>query len=113
MLTSRQKLVLDYIEQVTHDRGGVAPSYKEIAEALDIASKNTVYRTVNALEERGFIRRLRDRARAIEVIRSSGSVSNPSHQACRVRWFRFDDETQQFVPLETSESPTLPINKRK
>jgi len=97
MLTHRQKRVLDYIEQATHASGGVPPSFKEIAQALDIPSKNSVYQAVNALERRGFIRRLRERARAIEVIRSSGSVSSPLHHAGRVRWFRFDDETKQFV----------------
>jgi SOS-response transcriptional repressor LexA len=103
MLTHRQKRVLDYIEQATHASGGVPPSFKEIAQALDIPSKNSVYQAINALERRGFIRRLHERARAIEIIRRKPIE----------RWFRFDDQTKQFVPMDASESPTVSAKPRK
>ncbi|HVL77747.1 MAG TPA: transcriptional repressor LexA, partial [Sphingomicrobium sp.] len=51
------------------DRGGVSPSFDEMREALDLKSKSGVHRLVSALEERGFIRRLPNRARALEVVR--------------------------------------------
>ena len=56
---------------------GVAPSYEEMKEALDLRSKSGIHRLINALEERGFIRRLPHRARAIEVTKlPSASSSN-------------------------------------
>ena len=68
MLTLKQKELLLYI----HDRlqkVGVPPSFDEMKEALDLKSKSGIHRLITALEERGFIRRLQHRARAIEVIK--------------------------------------------
>lgn len=68
MLTRKQHELLCYI----HDRlaeGGVSPSFEEMKEALDLKSKSGVHRLISALEERGFIRRLPNRARALEVLR--------------------------------------------
>ena len=48
---------------------GYAPSFEEMADALNVASKSNIHRLLDALEERGFIRRLRHRSRAIEVLR--------------------------------------------
>src|SRR5215217_845295 len=66
MLTRKQHELLSYI----HDRlgeTGVSPSFEEMKEALDLKSKSGVHRLISALEERGFIRRLPNRARALEV----------------------------------------------
>jgi SOS-response transcriptional repressor LexA len=52
---------------------GVTPSYQELADAMGLKSKSVVYRMVNCLEERGYVRRLPNKARAIEVIRRPGS----------------------------------------
>jgi repressor LexA len=68
MLTRKQHELLCYI----HDRlaeTGVSPSFEEMKEALDLKSKSGVHRLISALEERGFIRRLANRARALEVLR--------------------------------------------
>ena len=68
MLTAKQHQLLQFI----HDRlgrTGVSPSFDEMREALDLKSKSGVHRLISALEERGFIRRLPNRARALEVVK--------------------------------------------
>ena len=68
MLTKKQNELLIFIHQNVRETG-IAPSYEEMKEALDLRSKSGIHRLINALEERGFIRRLAHRARAIEIIR--------------------------------------------
>ena len=68
MLTRKQHELVCFI----HDRleeTGVSPSFEEMKEALDLKSKSGVHRLISALEERGFIRRLPNRARALEVVK--------------------------------------------
>ncbi|WP_456391298.1 transcriptional repressor LexA [Profundibacter sp.] len=68
MLTRKQLELLDFInKRVT--REGVPPSFDEMKEALSLRSKSGIHRLITALEERGFIRRLAHRARAIEIIK--------------------------------------------
>jgi repressor LexA len=68
VLTKKQYDLLTFIHQRTQ-RDGVSPSFDEMKEALDLRSKSGIHRLITALEERGFIRRLAHRARAIEVVR--------------------------------------------
>ena len=68
MLTRKQYDLLMFIHNRTL-RDGVSPSFDEMKEALDLRSKSGIHRLITALEERGFIRRLAHRARAIEVVR--------------------------------------------
>ncbi len=68
MLTAKQHELLVYIDRQLA-KTGVSPSFDEMKEALDLKSKSGVHRLVSALEERGFIRRLANRARALEVLR--------------------------------------------
>jgi len=68
MLTRKQHELLLYIHQRLGETG-VSPSFEEMKEALDLKSKSGVHRLISALEERGFIRRLPNRARALEVLR--------------------------------------------
>lgn len=67
-MTMAQAELLSFIERYTSENNGVAPTFEEMKQALGVASKSGIHRLVCALEERGRIRRLRDRARAIEVI---------------------------------------------
>lgn len=74
MLTRKQLKLLRMIDDyVKHD--GVAPTFEEMRDALAIRSKSQIHRLVTALEDRGFIRRLHNRARAIEVLRLPEAVS--------------------------------------
>jgi repressor LexA len=68
MLTRKQHELLRFI-QVRLEDTGISPSFEEMKEALDLKSKSGVHRLISALEERGFIRRLPNRARALEVLK--------------------------------------------
>lgn len=68
MLTRKQRDLLEFIHRRTQ-RDGVSPSFDEMKEALDLRSKSGIHRLITALEERGFIRRLAHRARAIEIVK--------------------------------------------
>ena len=68
MLTRKQLDLLDFINKRLQ-RDGVPPSFDEMKEALDLRSKSGIHRLITALEERGFIRRLAHRARAIEIVK--------------------------------------------
>jgi repressor LexA len=68
MLTAKQHELLLFIDSRLKE-SGISPSFDEMREALDLKSKSGVHRLISALEERGFIRRLPNRARALEVIK--------------------------------------------
>jgi len=82
MLTRKQAELLRFIHERLKE-AGVPPSFDEMKDALDLRSKSGIHRLITALEERGFIRRLPNRARAIEVIKLPESVA----QQGRVRGF--------------------------
>ena len=68
MLTKKQLDLLGFIHERVQ-RDGVPPSFDEMKEALDLRSKSGIHRLITALEERGFIRRLAHRARALEIVK--------------------------------------------
>ncbi|MBX9827097.1 MAG: transcriptional repressor LexA [Xanthobacteraceae bacterium] len=74
MLTRKQFELLRFIHERLKE-SGVPPSFDEMKDALDLRSKSGIHRLITALEERGFIRRLPNRARAIEVIKLPEPVS--------------------------------------
>src|SRR5271168_82249 len=75
MLTRKQAELLRFINERLKE-AGVPPSFDEMKDALDLRSKSGIHRLITALEERGFIRRLPNRARAIEVIKLPESVAH-------------------------------------
>jgi repressor LexA len=74
MLTRKQHELLMFIHERLKE-AGIPPSFDEMKEALDLASKSGIHRLITALEERGFIRRLPNRARALEVLRLPDSIA--------------------------------------
>ena len=68
MLTAKQRELLLFIDNRLKE-SGISPSFDEMREALELKSKSGVHRLISALEERGFIRRLPNRARALEVLK--------------------------------------------
>jgi repressor LexA len=68
MLTAKQRELLIFIDRRLKE-SGISPSFDEMREALELKSKSGVHRLISALEERGFIRRLPNRARALEVVK--------------------------------------------
>ncbi len=79
MLTRKQHELLRFIHERLRETG-VPPSFDEMKDALDLKSKSGIHRLITALEERGFIRRLPNRARALEVIRLPESVGAAAGQ---------------------------------
>lgn len=77
MLTNKQRELLLFISDRIKE-SGVSPSFDEMKEALDLKSKSGIHRLITALEERGFIRRLPNRARALEVLRLPDTAA-PRH----------------------------------
>ena len=73
MLTKKQLDLLNFIHKRLQ-RDGVPPSFDEMKDALDLRSKSGIHRLITALEERGFIRRLAHRARAIEIVKLPESM---------------------------------------
>ena len=76
MLTRKQHDLLMFIHERMKE-SGIPPSFDEMKDALDLKSKSGIHRLITALEERGFIRRLPNRARALEVVKLPDSM-NPS-----------------------------------
>ena len=74
MLTAKQHQLLTFI-QARLEASGISPSFEEMKEALDLRSKSGVHRLISALEERGFVRRLPNRARALEVMRPADGAT--------------------------------------
>jgi repressor LexA len=85
MLTKKQLELLRFIHERLKE-AGVPPSFDEMKDALDLRSKSGIHRLITAREERGFIRRLANRARAIEVIKLPDSVAH-GMSAIRSRGF--------------------------
>jgi repressor LexA len=104
MLTKKQSELLRFInERLKED--GVPPSFDEMKEALDLRSKSGIHRLIMALEERGFIRRLPNRARALEVLRLPES-STPSPGA---RGGRFSPSVIEGDLGRLRQTATVPL----
>lgn len=87
MLTRKQHELLMFIHKRLEE-GGVSPSFDEMKEALSLKSKSGIHRLITALEERGFIRRLPHRARALEVLKlPEGAVTAAAEPAPAMRGF--------------------------
>ena len=78
VLTKKQLDLLEFIHKRVQ-RDGVPPSFDEMKEALDLRSKSGIHRLITALEERGFIRRLAHRARAIEIVKLPESLGGDAN----------------------------------
>lgn len=121
MLTRKQIQLLEFI-QARMARDGVPPSFDEMKLALDLRSKSGIHRLVTALEERGFIRRLPHRARALEIVRLPENLRAGSRAALTTEGDAGDDEaatgfTPQVIDGDkpargTSFRPALPRGAR-
>ena len=123
MLTKKQHQLLLYIHECLESRG-VSPSFDEMKEALDLKSKSGIHRLITGLTERGFIRRLPHRARALEVLKlpddlrnkiaaetkASEAVSPPN--LVEVNFGRERDGSGDSVNLDEDGSISLPLYGR-
>jgi repressor LexA len=97
MLTAKQHELLHFIQQKL-DASGISPSFEEMKEALGLKSKSGIHRLISALEERGFLRRLPNRARALEVLK----VPEAAKPAVR-------NDRDNIVPLRKPAPAMRPI----
>lgn len=96
MLTAKQHELLLFIQRKLEETG-ISPSFEEMKDALDLKSKSGVHRLISALEERGFLRRLPNRARALEVLRQPENVAAGAKPAAN------DTVVGQTAPRATPE----------
>ena len=109
MLTRKQLDLLQFINK-RMQKDGVPPSFDEMKEALDLRSKSGIHRLITALEERGFIRRLAHRARAIEIIKMPEGVDNAGFTPSVVQGGRVD-QPRAAMPVEV-DALELPVMGR-
>ena len=110
MLTRKQMDLLNFIHKRLQ-KDGVPPSFDEMKEALDLRSKSGIHRLITALEERGFIRRLPHRARAIEILRLPESVEPAGFQP-RVIEGALTPPPATALPIEAANAFNLPVMGR-
>jgi repressor LexA len=112
MLTRKQYDLLHFIHKRLQ-KDGVPPSFDEMKEALDLRSKSGIHRLITALEERGFIRRLAHRARAIEIVRLPESLEGGGDSGFRpsVMPGGRPERPAQAMPVEAA-SIELPVMGR-
>lgn len=110
MLTRKQLELLNYIKSRT-DLDGVPPSFDEMKDALDLKSKSGIHRLITALEERGFIRRLAHRARALEIIKLPDAMEKPGFKPKVITGDRVDPP-RNALPVEAVYAMELPVMGR-
>ncbi|MGA1180149.1 MAG: LexA family protein, partial [Marivivens sp.] len=113
MLTKKQLDLLEFIH-ARAQRDGVPPSFDEMKEALDLRSKSGIHRLITALEERGFIRRLAHRARALEIVKLPDSMTGakPGFTPRVIEGDRPQSTPRQAVPVEVAGAIELPVMGR-
>jgi repressor LexA len=110
MLTAKQQELLVFIQHRL-DEGGVSPSFDEMKDALDLKSKSGIHRLISALEERGFIRRLPNRARALEVVRMPDSLNKePAASAKPVA--ALPTPAPRPIPVAANDVVEIPLHGR-
>ncbi len=113
MLTRKQLELLEFIQKRIK-RDGVPPSFDEMKEALDLRSKSGIHRLITALEERGFIRRLAHRARAIEIVKLPETLETGGRSGFEPRVIRGDraDPPASAMPVDAIYATELPVMGR-
>ena len=108
MLTAKQHELLIFINQRL-DEGGISPSFEEMKEALDLKSKSGVHRLIGALEERGFIRRLANRARALEVMKMPEGGNMGGNNVARFAPVK-ESKPQIQIPVAANDVMEIPFH---
>ena len=112
MLTRKQHELLMFIHERIKETG-VSPSFDEMKEALDLASKSGIHRLITALEERGFLRRLPHRARALEVVKlpqqATTAAPPKGRQAFRPQLVEASEAPGSAPPAVANDTRELPV----
>ena len=106
MLTKKQKQLLNYIATF-QIRNGVTPSYEEMKDALAFKSKSGIHRLILALEERGFVKRLAHKARALEIIKDGITNLDVSTNRKNVVVADFKEQSHNLSENKVSTIPML------
>ena len=110
MLTRKQLQLLDFIAK-RMERDGVPPSFDEMKDALDLRSKSGIHRLITALEERGFIRRLPHRARALEIVKMPESAGRAGFVPKVIEGDKPAPAPREAVPVEV-QATEIPVMGR-
>jgi repressor LexA len=105
MLTRKQHELLMFIHERIKETG-VSPSFDEMKDALDLASKSGIHRLITALEERGFIRRLAHRARALEVVKLPDQAAPRTRQPFKPQVV---EGSKPAAPVAVNDAQDLPV----
>ena len=113
MLTQKQLDLLEFIQKRL-SKNGVPPSFDEMKEALDLRSKSGIHRLITALEERGFIKRLANRARAIEIVKmpNSSEFQSTTLSGMPSRVGTVDSANSTAAPIESVYANEIPVMGR-
>ncbi|MEE9389389.1 MAG: transcriptional repressor LexA [Paracoccaceae bacterium] len=111
MLTKKQLELLNFINNRVQ-REGVPPSFDEMKEALNLRSKSGIHRLITALEERGFIRRLAHRARAIEIVKLPDALGKTTGFTPRVIEGDKSDPPAAAIAVDSIHAIELPLMGR-
>lgn len=111
MLTSKQHELLRFIHQRL-DISGISPSFEEMKEALDLKSKSGVHRLIGALEERGFIRRLANRARALEILKMPEGGGSRDVNVVQLTPAVATKSAQVHLPVAANDVIEIPLHGR-
>lgn len=109
MLTAKQHELLLFINQRLEE-SGISPSFEEMKEALDLKSKSGVHRLIGALEERGFIRRLANRARALEVVKMPEGGSARASNVTKLTPAIASNKAQVNLPVAANDVMEIPLH---
>lgn len=112
MLTAKQQELLTFIYNRL-DEAGVSPSFEEMKDALDLRSKSGIHRLINALEERGFIRRLANRARALEILKLPEGMERARKAAIAAPVVsRIEPRIPARIPVAANDVIEIPLHGR-
>jgi repressor LexA len=110
MLTAKQHDLLLFINKCLNE-SGISPSFDEMKDALGLASKSGIHRLITALEERGFIRRLAHRARALEVVKLPKDLQDNAPKGAKIETFKpaINTKDMRFDIPEAANSIDIPL----
>ncbi|WP_394653627.1 transcriptional repressor LexA [uncultured Sphingomonas sp.] len=111
MLTKKQHELICFINDSLNE-SGVSPSFEEMKEALDLKSKSGVHRLISALEERGFLRRLPNRARALEVLKMPERKGAPAAPKIAPQTSTSSTYADRAPPAPANDVIEIPLHGR-
>lgn len=110
-MTVKQRELLSFIHRRLEE-GGVSPSFEEMKDALDLRSKSGIHRLISALEERGFIRRLPNRARALEILKLPDGMDRGRPVADVITPPRMTQPAPATLPIAANDVIEIPLHGR-